>query len=35
MKPRRTKKKEKFSTIEKVNLAIAIFNLIKIVRELF
>lgn len=32
---RKTKQKEKLSKIEKVNLLIAILNLIKIIRELF
>lgn len=35
MQRRRDKQKEKLSTIEKVNLLVAILNLIKIVRELF
>ena len=35
MKPRRSKKKEKLSTIDKINIAIAVVNLIKIIRELF
>ncbi len=35
MRSRKTKQKEKLSKIEKVNLLIAILNLIKIIRELF
>lgn len=35
MRSRKDKQKEKLSKIEKVNLLIAILNLIKIIRELF
>jgi|GEM_PF-5957474 len=35
MKPRRLKQKEKLSTSEKISLAIAIVELIKLIKELF